>query len=157
MLDILTNPLVLAILIGPIAGILWTKILNADSRKDVDLLKGPIEVSNSGNITASDEGNIQIGHGNKVTNHNYNRSQPSKSQGDGEAFFFVVFGLIAAILYIRYQEWALGFSFLFLLFNLAFTLCYIETKKAKSIKTIAYGVLFFLRTGSFILRLMILY
>ena len=146
MLDLLTDPIVLAVLIGPIAGIVWTKILNADSRKDEGLSKGNLKVSNSGTISASDDSNIQIGHGNNVTNHNhnYNGGQPPKSQGDGEVFLFGVLGGIAAILYIRHREWALGFSLLFLLFNAAFTLGYFESKNTKVIKTLAYGVLFYI-------------
>ncbi|WP_432455037.1 MULTISPECIES: hypothetical protein [unclassified Agarivorans] len=144
MLDLLTDPLVLAVLIGPIAGIVWTKILNADSRNGEGLSKGHFRVSNSGTITASDDSNIQIGHGNNVTNHNYNGGQSPKSQGDGEVFIFGVLGVIAAILYIRHREWALGFSLLFLLFNTAFTLSYFESKNTKVIKTLAYGVLFYI-------------
>ncbi|HDZ3706674.1 TPA: hypothetical protein RSW70_000882 [Vibrio cholerae] len=146
MLDLLTDPIVLAVLIGPIAGIVWTKILNADSRNGEGLSKDHVNVSNSGTITASDDSNIQIGHGNNVTNHNhnYNGGQPPKSQGDGEVFIFGVLGVIAAILYIRHREWALAFSLLFLLFNAAFTLGYFESKNSKFIKTLAYGVLFYI-------------
>ncbi|RZP96104.1 hypothetical protein D8T65_23500 [Vibrio vulnificus] len=146
MLDLLTDPIVLAVLIGPIAGIVWTKILNADSRNSEGLSKGHVSVSNSGTITASDDSNIQIGHGNNVTNHNhnYNGGQPTKSQAEGEIFLFGVLGVIAAILYIRHREWALGFSLLFLLFNAAFTLGYFESKNTKVIKTLAYGVLFYI-------------
>ncbi|EIV8617980.1 hypothetical protein MA795_003470 [Vibrio vulnificus] len=146
MLDILTDPIVLAVLIGPIAGIVWTKILNADSRNSEGLSKGHVRVSNSGTITASDDSNIQIGHDNNVTNHNhhYNSGQPPKSQGDGEVFIFGVLGVIAAILYIRHRELALGFSLLFLLFNAAFTLSYFESKNTKVIKALAYGVLFYI-------------
>ncbi|MCG6263344.1 hypothetical protein K6U64_09785 [Vibrio vulnificus] len=146
MLDILTDPIVLAVLIGPIAGIVWTKILNADSRNSEGLSKGHVRASNSGTITASDDSNIQIGHDNNVTNHNhhYNSGQPPKSQGDGEVFIFGVLGVIAAILYIRHREWALGFSLLFLLFNAAFTLGYFESKNTKAIKALAYGVLFYI-------------
>lgn len=146
MLDLLTDPIVLAVLIGPIAGIVWTKILNADSRNGEGLSKGHVSVSNSGTITASDDSNIQIGHGNNVTNHNhnYNGGKPPKSQGDGEVFIFGVLGVIASILYIRHREWALGFSLFFLLFNAAFTLGYFESKNTKVIKTLAYGVLFYI-------------
>ncbi|WCP69433.1 hypothetical protein LYZ37_15540 [Vibrio tubiashii] len=146
MLDLLTDPIVLAVLIGPIAGIVWTKILNADSRNSEALSKGHIRVSNSGTITASDDSNIQIGHGNNVTNHNhnYNGGQVTKSQAEGEIFLFGVLGVIAAILYVRHREWALGFSLLFLLFNAAFTLGYFESKNTKVIKTLAYGVLFYI-------------
>ncbi|ELI0634686.1 hypothetical protein Q8344_002316 [Vibrio harveyi] len=146
MLDLLTDPIVLAVLIGPIAGIVWTKILNAGSRKGEGLSKGHLKVSNRGTISASDDSNIQIGHGNNVTNHNhnYNGGQPPKSKGDGEVFIFGVLGCIAAILYIRHLEWALGFSLLFLLFNAAFTLGYFESKNTKVIKTLAYGVLFYI-------------
>ncbi|ENM7918009.1 TPA: hypothetical protein ACMDXF_000929 [Vibrio parahaemolyticus] len=146
MLDLLTDPIVLAVLIGPIAGIVWTKILNADSRNGEGLSKDHVNVSNSGTITASDDSNIQIGHGNNVTNHNhnYNGGQPPKSQSDGEVFIFGVLGVIAAILYIRHREWALGLSLLFLLFNAAFTLGYFESKNTKFIKTLAYGVLFYI-------------
>lgn len=146
MLDLLTDPIVLAVLIGPIAGIVWTKILNADSRKGEGLSKGHLKVSNRGTISARDDSNIQIGHGNNVTshNHNYNGGQPPKSQGDGEVFIFGVLGCIAAILYIRHREWALGFSLLFLLFNAAFTLGYFESKNTKVIKTLAYGVLLYI-------------
>jgi|GEM_PF-4916439 len=144
MLDLLTDPIVLAVFIGPIAGIVWTKILNADSRNNEELSKGHVRVLNSGTITAIDDSNVQIGHGNKVTNHNYNGGQPPKSQGDGEVFIFGVLGVIAAILYIRHREWALGFSLLFLLFNTAFTLSYFESKNRKFIKTLAYGVLFYI-------------
>ncbi|MGR5305092.1 hypothetical protein [Vibrio mediterranei] len=146
MLDLLTDPIVLAVFIGPIAGIVWTKILNADSRNSERLSKGDVSVSNSGTITASDDNNIQIGHGNKVTNHNhnYNGGQPTKSQAEGEIFLFGVLGVIAAILYIRHREWALGFSLSFLLFNAAFTLGYFESKNTKVIKTLAYGVLFYI-------------
>ncbi|RTZ18256.1 hypothetical protein EJ063_05570 [Vibrio aquaticus] len=146
MLDLLTDPIVLAVFIGPIAGITWTKILNADSRNSEGLSKGHVSVSNSGTITASDDSNIQIGHGNNVTNHNhnYNGGQPTKSQAEGEIFLFGVLGVIAAILYIRHREWALGFSLLFLLFNAAFTLGYFESKNTKVIKTLAYGVLFYI-------------
>ncbi len=145
MLDLLTDPIVLAVLIGPIAGIVWTKILNADSRHSEGLSKGHVSVSNSGTITASDDSNIQIGHGNNVTNHNHNYhgGQPTKSQAEGEIFLFGVLGVIAAILYIRHREWALGFSLLFLLFNAAFTLGYFESKNTKVIKTLAYGVLLY--------------
>jgi hypothetical protein len=146
MLDLLTDPIVLAVFIGPIAGIVWTKILNADSRNSEGLSKGDVSVSNSGTITASDDSNIQIGHGNKVTNHNhnYNGGQPTKSQAEGEIFLFGVLGVIAAILYIRHREWALGFSLFFLLFNAAFTLGYFESNNTKVIKTLAYGVLFYI-------------
>jgi hypothetical protein len=146
MLDLLTDPIVLAVLIGPIAGIVWTKILNADSRNGEGLSKGHVSVSNSGTITASDDSNIQIGHGNNVTNHNhnYNGGQPPKSQVDGEVFLFGILGVIAAILYIRHREWALGFSLLFLLFNAAFTLGCFESKNTKVIKALAYGVLFYI-------------
>ncbi|MCG7490501.1 hypothetical protein MHN79_13475 [Vibrio sp. Of14-4] len=146
MLDLLTDPIVLAVLIGPIAGIVWTKILNADSRNGEGLPKDHVNVSNSGIIAASDDSNIQIGHGNNVTNHNhnYNGGLPPKSHGDGEVFIFGVLGVIAAILYIRHQEWALGLSLLFLLFNAAFTLGYFESKNTKFIKTLAYGVLFYI-------------
>jgi len=146
MLDLLTDPIVLAVLIGPIAGIVWTKILNADSRNGEGLSKGHVRVSNSGTISASDDSNIQIGHGNNVTNynHNYNGDQPPKSQVDGEVFLFGLLGVFAAILYIRHREWALGFSLLFLLFNAAFTLGYFESKNTKFIKTLAYGVLFYI-------------
>ncbi|EIA1497124.1 hypothetical protein K6778_004531 [Vibrio parahaemolyticus] len=145
MLDLLTDPIVLAVLIGPIAGIVWTKILNADSRNGEGLSNGHVNVSNSGTITASDDSNIQIGHGNKVTNHNhnYNGGQPPKSQVDGEVFLFGILGVIAAILYIRHREWALGFSLLFLLFNAAFTLGYFESKNTKVVKALSYGVLFY--------------
>lgn len=144
MLDLLTDPIVLAVLIGPIAGIVWTKILNADSRDGEGLSKGHVRVSNSGTITASDDSNVQIGYGNKVTNHNYNGGQPLKSQGDSEVFIFGVLGVIAAILYVRHREWAFGFSLFFLLFNAAFTLGYFESKNTKIIKTLAYGVLFYI-------------
>ncbi|EOG9060548.1 hypothetical protein ACLK5F_001298 [Vibrio fluvialis] len=146
MLDLLTDPIALAVLIGPIAGIVWTKILNADSRNGEELSKDHVRVSNSGTISASDDSNIQIGHGNNVTNHNhnYNGGQPPKSQGDGEVFIFGLLGVIAAILYIRHREWALGVSLLFLLFNAAFTLGHFESKKTKAIKTLAYGVLFYI-------------
>lgn len=146
MLDLLTHPIVLAVLIGPIAGIVWTKILNADSRNSEGLSKGHVNVSNSGTITASDDSNIQIGHGNNVTNHNHNCNggQPTKSQAEGEIFLFGVLGVIAAVLYIRHREWALGFSLLFLLFNAAFTLGHFESKNTKVIKTLAYGVLFYI-------------
>ncbi|CAK1829975.1 hypothetical protein BCT35_22790 [Vibrio lentus] len=146
MLDLLTDPIVLAVLIGPIAGIIWTKILNTNARKDECLPKGNVKVSNSGTISASDDSNIQIGHGNNVTNHNHNyhSGQPPKSQGEGEVFIFGVLGVIAAILYIRHREWALGFSLLFLLFNAAFTLGYFESKSTKVIKTLAYGVLLYI-------------
>lgn len=146
MLDLLTDPIVLAVLIGPIAGIVWTKILNADSRNGEGLSKGHVGVSNSGIITASEDSNIQIGHDNNVTNHNhnYNGGQPPKSQVDGEVFLFGILGVIAAILYIRHREWALGFSLLFLLFNAAFTLGCFESKNTKVIKALAYGVLFYI-------------
>ena len=150
MLDILTDPIVLAVLIGPIAGIVWTKILNADSRNSEGQSKGHVRVSNSGTITASDDSNIQIGHGNNVTNHNHNHNHnyngglPTKSQAEGEIFLFGVLGVIAAILYIRHREWALGFSLFFLLFNTAFMLGYFESKNTKVIKTLAYGALLYI-------------
>lgn len=146
MLDLLTDPIVLAVLIGPIAGIIWTKILNTDARNDECLPKGNVKVSNSGTISASDDSNIQIGHGNNVTNHNhnYNGGQSPKSQGEGEVFIFGILGVIAAILYIRHREWALGLSLLFLLFNAAFTFGFFESKNTKVIKTFAYGVLFYI-------------
>lgn len=145
MLELLTDPIVLAVFIGPIAGIIWTKMLNADSRRGRSLSKGNVRVSSNGSITASDDSNIQIGHGNNVTNHNYNYngSHRSKSQGKGEVFIFAVLGIIAAILYIRHQEWALGVSLLFILFNAAFTLGYFESKSTRLIKILAYSVLLY--------------
>ncbi|MGY5614002.1 hypothetical protein [Vibrio brasiliensis] len=47
MLDLLTDPIVLAVLIGPIAGIVWTKTLNADSRNSEGLSKGHVSVVQS--------------------------------------------------------------------------------------------------------------
>ncbi len=146
MLALLTDPIVLAVLIGPIAGIVWTKILNADSRNGEGLSNDHFRVLNSGTISVSDDSNIQIGHGNNVTNYNHNNSvdQPPKLEGDGEVFIFGVLGIIAAILYIRHREWALGFSLLFILFNAAFTLSYFESNNTKVIKALAYGVLFYI-------------
>ncbi|MCY9862461.1 MULTISPECIES: hypothetical protein [Vibrio] len=146
MLDFLMNPLVLAIVIGPIAGILWTKFLNNDSDNDESDFYNNLNVIGNGDITANQGSNIQIGKGNQVTNnnHHYSSGQPPKSEGDGEFAFFTVVGFITAFLYIRYSDWALAISLLFLLFNLAFSLVYRENSQVKLIKLIGYSALFYI-------------
>ncbi len=145
MLDFLMNPLVLALVIGPIAGILWTKFLNKDSDSDESNSCNNLNVIGDGDITANEGSNVQIGKGNQVTNnnHHYNGSKPPKSEGDGELAFFTVVGFITAFIYIRYSDWAIGLCLLFLLFNLAFTVVYRESSQVKLIKLIGYSALFY--------------
>ncbi|CAK3388691.1 hypothetical protein [Vibrio crassostreae] len=146
MMDFLINPLVLALVIGPIAGILWTKILNKDSDDDESDCSNNLNVIGNGDITANERSNVQIGKGNQVTNnnHHYNGGQPPRSEGDGELVFFTVIGFITAFVYIRYSDWAVGLCLLFLLFNFAFTLVYRESSQVKLIKLIGYSALFYI-------------
>ncbi|NOJ06390.1 hypothetical protein F0236_21905 [Vibrio splendidus] len=146
MLVFLTNPLVLALVIGPIAGIFWTKFLNKDSDDDESDSCNNLNVIGNGDITANEGSNVQIGKGNQVTNnnHHYNGGQLPRSEGDGELVFFTVIGFITAFIYIRYSDWAIGICLLFLLFNLAFTLVYRESSQVKLIKLIGYSALFYI-------------
>lgn len=137
MVEILFNPIALTIVIGPIAGIIWSKVFNNKEkcRGDVNTLNKDITIS------TGDKSDVQVGQGNqinKITNTNNYSGSNSANNVEGEFAFFVVIGVAVMFLYLSYQSWAMGIALTVLLFSLSFTVFGKEPLYIKLFKSFLY-------------------
>lgn len=137
MVEILFNPIALTIVIGPIAGIIWSKVFNNKEKYggDVNTLNKDITIS------TGDKSDVQVGQGNqinKITNTNNYSGANSANNSEGEFAFFVVIGVAVMFLYLSYQSWAMGIALTVLFFSLSFTVFGKEPLYIKLFKSFLY-------------------
>jgi hypothetical protein len=142
--NVLTDPIFLTVIAGPVAGYIWSKFLdnNHGGKPPSGSVDQSVDLSGS-NINNS--GTMQTGSNNRiqnVTNH-YQAPRPVSGDGQAEMFFAGMVAVIVTIAYLTYPVVSLMAVLSAVLFCFAFTWSYSEAVAAKLYKSGLYFVLLY--------------
>lgn len=141
--SVLTDPIFLTVIVGPVAGYIWSKYLdssNNNEKPSSGYIDQSVDLSGSNN-----NGNMQIGSNNRiqnVTNH-YQSPRPVSGDGQAEMVFAGMIAVIVTIAYLTYPAVSLIAALSVVLFCFVFTCSYSETVAAKLYKSSLYLVLLY--------------